>query len=108
MNEEIKNLEKKVVLSPEGTPLGDFQKARTDAMSAMFERDGRCGKIHSTSKLYADLDTAFLAGQKSREEEKKGCEHDYKLMSEKVDYAAKQKYALFFCSKCLEYKTKSL
>lgn len=45
-------------IAPEGTALYDFQKARTDAMSAMFDRDGRCAVIHTTSKLYTDLDDA--------------------------------------------------
>ena len=39
--------------------VGDFQKARTDAMSRMFDRDKHCGGIHTTSIFYAELDDAF-------------------------------------------------
>lgn len=48
-----------VQLAEEGTPLAEFQKARTDAMSRMFDRDEMCNQIHTTSQLYSELDQAF-------------------------------------------------
>ena len=47
-----------VVLAEEGTPLARFQKDRTDAISAMFDRDKMCGRMHTTSKFFADIDNS--------------------------------------------------
>lgn len=48
-----------VILAEEGTLLAKFQKDRTEAISYMFKRDGdRCGTIHTTTKLFADLDNS--------------------------------------------------
>ena len=50
-----------VVLAEKGTPLAEFQKARTDAISRMFNRDKACGKIHSTTKFFVELDDSVSA-----------------------------------------------
>lgn len=47
-----------VVLAADGTLMHKFQVARTDAISQMFDRDGRCGTIHSTTMFFAELDKA--------------------------------------------------
>ena len=47
-----------VKLAEDGTPLAQFQKDRTDAISEMFNRDGLCGKLHSTSRFFALLDAS--------------------------------------------------
>lgn len=61
------NWREEVKLEDEGTLMAGFQKARTDAVSAMFDEDGS-DRIYHTSKLYARLDDAarnLLSSQKS-------------------------------------------
>jgi hypothetical protein len=69
LTDHIKEGEEEVVLAEEGTPLADFQKARTDAISRMFERDEMCGTIHTTSRFFAELDTAFTSLLATRQTE---------------------------------------
>ncbi len=45
----------KVTLEPKDTPLGKFQKVRTDAISEMFDNPDKHG-IYPTSKFFAKLD----------------------------------------------------
>lgn len=59
-----------VKLAPEGTLMAAFQKTRTDAVSAMFDRDKMCGTIHTTSHLYADLDNAVRSAIRQAREER--------------------------------------
>ena len=40
-----------VMLEPEDTPLGEFQKERTDAISEMFDGKDECG-IYPTTKFF--------------------------------------------------------
>ena len=44
-----------VVLEPENTPMGKFQKERTDAISDMFENKDEYG-IYPTTKFFIRLD----------------------------------------------------
>lgn len=47
-----------VTLAEEGTLMAEFQRDRTDAISAMFDRDKMCGTLHTTSQFFADLDNS--------------------------------------------------
>ena len=58
MTKTPSEISSEVVLAEEGTPLAKFQKDRTDAISRMFDRDKMCGKIHTTSKFFVDLDNS--------------------------------------------------
>ena len=44
-----------VILEPENTPMGRFQKERTDAISDMFENMDEYG-IYPTTKFFIRLD----------------------------------------------------
>ena len=44
-----------VRLEPEDTPMGEFQKERTDAISEMFDNPDDCG-IYPTTKFFVRLD----------------------------------------------------
>jgi len=44
-----------VTLEPENTPMGEFQKERTDAISEMFDNEDAYG-IYPTSRFFARLD----------------------------------------------------
>ncbi len=44
-----------VKLEPKGTPMGKFQKERTDAISEMFDNKDKYG-IYPTGKFFARLD----------------------------------------------------
>jgi len=46
----------KVTLEPEDSPMGQFQKERTDAISEMFDNVSDNG-IYPTSRFFARLDT---------------------------------------------------
>jgi len=48
MNAEVR-------LEPKNTPMGKFQKERTDAISEMFDNPDDCG-IYPTGKFFARLD----------------------------------------------------
>lgn len=50
-----KNQSVLVTLEPKDTPMGEFQKERTDAISEMFDNADRNG-IYPTSKFFARLD----------------------------------------------------
>ena len=50
------DLDREVKLAEEGTLMAKFQKDRTDAISRMFDRDRMCGKIHTTTQFFVDLD----------------------------------------------------
>ncbi len=45
----------KVILEPENTPLGKFQKERTEAISEMFDNEDANG-IYPTGKFFVRLD----------------------------------------------------
>ena len=45
----------KVILEPLNTPMGKFQKERTDAISEMFDNPDECG-IYPTTKFFIRLD----------------------------------------------------
>ena len=44
-----------VVLEPEDTPIGQFQKERTEAITEMFDNEGECG-IYPTGRFFVRLD----------------------------------------------------
>lgn len=65
-----------VKLEAESTPIGKFQKERTDAISEMFDNPDECG-IYPTTKFFSRLDAcvrelleiSFKAGQEERARE---------------------------------------
>ncbi len=62
--------EPQVELAPEGTPLADFQKFRTEIMSEML--DNPLGyQIYRTSRFYAKLDAYFVAYADARAAEER-------------------------------------
>ena len=66
--EAVKN---EVVLEPENTPMGQFQKERTDAISEMFNNVDENG-IYPTSRFFARLDNCvrnLLALERTQEEQ---------------------------------------
>ena len=63
------SFEDEVVLEPESTPLGRFQKERTDALSEMFETGPDGYGIYQTTKLFVRLDKAFQQILARREDE---------------------------------------
>ena len=47
--------QEEVTLEPENTPMGEFQKERTDAISEMFDNEDGYG-IYPTGRFFARLD----------------------------------------------------
>ena len=82
-----------VELEPQGTPIGNFQKERTEAISEMFDHPDESG-IYPTSKFFARLDDCVNGLLKAQAEEIKreldgliiginGCEFEERLDGDK-------------------------
>lgn len=78
-----------VMLEPEDTPLGEFQKERTDAISEMFDGKDECG-IYPTTKFFIRLDNCVR--------KLLGAQQIYAL--KKPDRPDREKIAPIICKVC--------
>ena len=58
-------MKNEIVLEPVNTPIGKFQKERTDAISEMFDNPDKHG-IYPTTRFFARLDNCVRRLLKSK------------------------------------------